>query len=158
MEDVRLSIARSGYVFGVRVDLNVKGLIDFNFNINPADVFSLLFCRNKAETLLFSWDGQKHTTIKNSSGDDLQTQREHYAGGLGQYDNRPIAIAGHLGKETEIYDWNTQEWETQAEWRINFYSGSSRFMEFAMISFKKYIVVFGGVRSNTQVNKIGTIE
>ena len=131
---------------------------DFNFNINPADVFSLLFCRNKAETLLFSWDGQKHTTIKNSSGDDLETQREHYAGGLGQYDDRPIAIAGHLGKTTEIYNWNTQEWETQAEWRINFYSGSSRFMEFAMISFKKYIVVFGGVHHNKQVNKIGTIE
>ena len=89
----------------------------------------------------------------------MQTLKEHKAGGLGKYDDRPIAIAGHAGKETEIYDWNTREWETKTEWKLDFMPGT-RLLEFAMISFKKYIVVFGGnfQGMSAQTDKIGTIE
>ena len=132
----------------------------YQYQSNRCFFFTLLSKPGwQTENLFFSWDGQKPTTIKNSSGDDLQTLREHYVGGLGQYDGRPIAIAGHAGKETEIYDWNTREWETKTEWKLDFMPGT-RLLEFAMISFKKYIVVFGGnfQGMSAQTDKIGTIE
>ena len=114
--------------------------------------------------LILSWNGREYTTIKNSAGNELQTSTEHFHGAIGQYKDRPIAIAGWDNLETEIYDWNTREWETSAEWKLNFireYHGNARrLIDFPVVSLPNYIVVFGGEWYNKHYksNKIGSIE
>ena len=94
--------------------------------------------------------------IKNSTGESLETTYEHFEGALGRYGDRPIAIAasGHVtdskqSLETEIYNWNSGEWETKTEWKLDFitkkYKGYWTLLSsFPVISFKEYVVIFGG--------------
>ena len=97
-------------------------------------------------------------------GNELQTSNEHLFGALGQYKDRPIAIAGKDNLETEIYNWNTQEWETKSEWKLNFirvYHGyARRLIDFPVVSLPNYIVVFGGdwYRKHYKSNTIGSIK
>ena len=102
-----------------------------------------------------SWDGSEYQLIKNSEGEALETTYEHFRGALGRYGDRPIAIAANVdvtdskqSLETEIYNWNSGEWETKNEWKLDFitkkYKGRTYLSDFPVISFKEYVVIFGG--------------
>ena len=93
--------------------------------------------------------------IKNSSGEALETTYEHFRGALGRYRDRPIAIAANVhvtdskqSLETEIYNWDSGEWETKNEWKLDFitkkYKRWTYLSDFPVISFKEYVVIFGG--------------
>ena len=114
--------------------------------------------------MILSWNGREYTTIKNSIGTELQTSKEHFHGALGQYKDRPIAIAGWDNLETEIYDWKTQEWETKTEWQLSFireyHIHAKRLIDFPVVSLPNYIAVFGGEYLNKyhKSNTIGSID
>ena len=113
--------------------------------------------------MILSWNGREYTTIKNSAGNELQTSTEHFHGAIGQYKDRPIAIAGWDNLETEIYDWNTRGWETKTEWQLSFireYQHAKRLIDFPVVSLPNYIVVFGGEYFNQYLksNTIGSID
>ena len=115
------------------------------------------------QAFIFSWNGNEYKLIKNSTDNTLLTTFEHLNGGLARYDNRPIAISGDNNLETEIYNPETQEWETKTEWKLQLirqtYNGSVRLRVFPIISFEKYVLVFGGRWGNQfqKSNKIGLI-
>ena len=86
--------------------------------------------------------------MKNSTDHALLTTFEHLNGGLARYGDHPIAISGDDNLETEIYNPETQAWETKTEWKLQLirqtYNGSVRLRLFPIISFEKYVLVFGG--------------
>ena len=94
----------------------------------------------------------------------MHTIYAHYHGGLARYENRPIAISGEGNLETEIYDSKTRQWETKTEWKLQFirngYRGSGNLRNFPVISFEKYVVIFGGRWGNqyARSNRIGSIS
>ena len=117
-----------------------------------------------AQFSIFSWDGNEYKFITNSTGNAVHTTHAHLHGGLARYENRPIAIAGDDNLETEIYDEGTKQWETKTEWKLQFirkaYNGSGRLRHFPVISFEKYVVIFGGRWGNPyqKSNRIGSIS
>ena len=102
--------------------------------------------------------------MKNSTNNALHTTYAHLNGGLALYENRPIAIAGDKTLETEIYDEGTKQWVTKTEWKLQLirkaYNGSGRLRVFPVISFEKYVVIFGGRWGNQfqKSNRIGSIS
>ena len=116
------------------------------------------------QAIIFSWDGDEYKWVKNSTDNALHTTYAHLNGGLARYENRPIAISGDDNLETEIYDSKTQRWETKTEWKLQFirqaFNGSGRLRNFPVISFEKYVVVFGGRWGNRfqKSNIIGSIS
>ena len=117
-----------------------------------------------AQFSIFSWDGNEYKFITNSTGNAVHTTHAHLNGGLARYENRPIAIAGDDNLETEIYDEGTKQWETKTEWKLQFirkaYNGSGRLRVFPVVSFEKYVVIFGGRWGNQyqRSDRIGSIS
>ena len=117
-----------------------------------------------AQFSIFSWDGNEYKFIRNSTGNAVHTTHAHLNGGLARYENRPIAIAGDDNLETEIYDEGTKQWETKTEWKLQFirkaFNGSGRLQNFPVISFEKYVVIFGGQWGDQfqKSNRIGSIS
>ena len=91
----------------------------------------------------------------------MHTNHGHYAGGLARYENRPIAISGDENMETEIYDEGTKQWETKTEWKLELIGlRIGKLRGFPVISFEKYVVIFGGQWGNMyqKSNRIGSIS
>ena len=98
--------------------------------------------------LFLSWDGKEYKSILNDDGEDLTTTYSHNYGEIARYEDQPIAIAGKDTFNTEIYNRETNSWESQSEWGLDFlkntYPGAKELYEFSILSFENYIVAIGG--------------
>ena len=78
----------------------------------------------------------------------MTTISTHNYGQIARYEDRPIAIAGKDTFMTEIYNRETNLWESDSEWGLEFlkttYPGAKELYEFSVISFENYIVAIGG--------------
>ena len=70
---------------------------------------------------MFRWDGKKYTWMKNNAKDgELSTNVDHEKGELARYGDEPIAIGGKNTLNTELYNKETNTWETDPAWKLDF--------------------------------------